>query len=155
MQSNYVTLNQYYRNQFKLTESYEYNVGKFELSRSTDTPVLVKVSQVDPSLSNTTQYSDWRPFTADITLSVENIPADAEIKSVDLFMRYGDLWAPSSQPFNNQYLSYDKINKKITISKPNLAFSILSKPAPYASPLCNKITQAPCDPFARIYVTWG
>jgi hypothetical protein len=155
MQSNYVSLNQYYRNQYNSKEGYEYNVGKFELSRSTDTPPTIRVSHVDPSLSSITQYSNWTPFNTDISLSVENIPADAEIKSVDLFMRYGDnLWAPSVQPFNNQYISYDKSTKKITIAKPNLAFTIQSKPAPFTSPTCNK-TIPVCAPFARVYVTWG
>lgn len=158
MQSSYVPLNQYYRNQFNSREQYgssSYNVGKFELSRSTDSPALFRVSQVDPSISKTTEYSQW---SSDISFDAENIPLDADIKSVDVFMRFGDnMWAPSVQPFIQQSLTYDKSTKKISISKPNNGvFLIQSKPAPFASPTCNRMaTTTPCLPFVRIYITWG
>lgn len=155
MQSSYVPLNQYYRNQYKSSEGYEYNVGKFELSRSTDTPPLVKVSYVDQSISNITANTPWRPFTNDILLDAENIPLNAEIKSVDVFMRYGDnFWAPTIQPFVQQSITFDKTIQKIRITKPNMAFIIQSRPFPYASPTCNK-TDTTCAPFARVYITWG
>jgi hypothetical protein len=157
MQSSYVPLNQYYRNQYKSSEGYddEYNVGKFELSRSTDKPPLVKVSHVDQSISNITPTT-WMSFNNDILLDAENIPIDAEIKSVDVFMRYGDnFWAPTIQPFVQQSITFDKTIQKIRITKPNMAFIIQSRPSPYESPTCNKTGTTPCAPFARVYITWG
>jgi hypothetical protein len=76
---------------------------------------------------------------------------------VDVFIRYGNnFWAPTIQPFIEQSIVFDRINKKIMISKPNLNLKVQSKPAPYVSPVCNsKLPSAPCESFIRVYITWG
>ena len=146
MNCNYVSL----KNYNKTTENFmEYNVGKFEISRKkvgTDyTYKIINFSDISSSSSGTVLPDGTLQIVAD------KICNNCQIKSVDLFMKYGSIWSLSGTTFVNQYLSYSPDTKTITLSKPSLAFTIQKGLKAGSSPEEPERSEG----FARFYITWG
>ena len=157
-QSNYTTLKDYYRNQnnnIPQIEHYsEYNVGKFEIMR--DKFNQYKIINIDKTIFLPDATNKMPDFVADgaknsggvLTFNANQLPDNFELKSVRVFMKYGDKWAQNIIPFINQYISFDSKTKTITIGKPGygLQSQVLYVQDKLASPIG--------DPFARVYMTW-
>lgn len=144
MNCNYVKLNQYN----KSSENFvQYNVGKFEVSRrkSGNNYVYNIINYSDIS----TSPSGILKTDGSLEILADKICDGCEIKSVDLFMKYGNIWSLSGTPFINQYLSYSPSSKTITLSKPSMAFTVQSGLKAGSSPEDQNIG------FARFYITWG
>lgn len=168
MNSGYTSLAQYYKNQTK--ETFAYNSGKFEISRTRDG--IYQVINIDSDISSSQTSAAVMDSSVDrsgnlingvLTVNADRLPDDFEIKSVDVSMNYGDKWSPSVIPFNNLYFSYDNKLKKIYIGKTNFFHNLPTPRISVAAQLTSlvlgvrdKLT-SPMDaniPFARFHITW-
>lgn len=170
MDSNYTSLDRYYRNQSKENYTSPYNSGKFEISRTNNG--IYQVINIDNSISSRTTSDAVTDSAVDrsgnlvngvLTVNADMLPDNFEIKSVDISMNYGDKWSPSIVPFNNLYFSYDNKLKQIYIGKTNFFHNLptprISKPAQLPSLVLGirDYTTSPMRAdvaFARFYITW-
>lgn len=130
----------------------EYNSAKFDIFKNSS--AKLRVGGIDPSIS-TLPSPDFQ--TGDLTFKADALDSKYDITSVNLFMRYDSLasatnsatttlWSPAI-PGVNQYFTYNKDNKTITIRSPGTNLRPAA-PSGYISPVDPV-------PFARIYLTWG
>lgn len=152
---DYKTLGKYQENFYYASD---YNSAKFDIFKSSavvSNTTRFKVGDIDPSIS-TNSPPDFA--SGDIVFKADGLPANFDIKSVSLFMRYDSLtilsgtttlttlWSPAI-PGTSQFFIYDMTTQTITIRLPGTNLKSAA-PTGFTSP------SSPL-PFARVYITWG
>jgi hypothetical protein len=146
MDSNYVSLGNYYKNQNNLIEKFaDYNVGKFELEFINRASGKLRVVNSDLG-SNNIELSNTSPL---VTIVLSAIPVGQEIKSIDLFtIDVGKGYVlPTAFPIGaSQNVYYDPKLQQLTFVNKSTLLQIFNMQKN------QEITDGKI--FARIYVTW-
>ena len=145
MDSNYVSLGNYYKNQNNLKENFaDYNVGKFEIQLVNKIAGKYRVVNSDLG-SNNTELNN-APL---MTINLPVIPKGQDIKSIDFFtidVSKGYVLPTASPIGSSQNVYYDPILQQLTFKN----LSSLLKTLGVQSQ--TDVTDGKI--FARIYVTW-
>lgn len=160
MDSNYATLNQYYRKQSR--ENYaEYNSGSFEIFKSANSVVRIMkstiTSKTQPDILPITEIVQSKPVIVyeQIKVFADLLPDNFELKSVEVFQKNNDgVWASSIDPFPNLNISYNNILKEIYIGAKGRTqlFPLVFKDR---KTVVKNVTPPPIDEtIAKVYITW-
>ena len=149
MLSNYTTLRQYYKNQNSSENFSEYNVGKFEIAKTSKTELAFKI--INSDISNDVDATIYNmPLKTLMTIKADKLPDNFEIKSVQLFVKdITGKWGPVITPFIFEYLTYDSGKKEIYFGK--VGFKIFQQLIYLQNE--NNVDVDPL-PMARFYITW-
>jgi hypothetical protein len=148
MDSNYVSLGNYYKNQNNLKEKFaQYNVGKFELEVVNKDTGIFKVVNSDLG-SNNMELMNKSPS---VTINLPGIPVGQEIKSIDFFTidPIKKYILPTAFPIGaSQNVHYDPALQQLSFNNRTTGSLLKTLNVQNINTLQNT------NVFARIYVTW-
>ena len=159
MNSNYASLNQYYRKQSR--ENYaDYNSGSFEIFKSANSVVRIMKSTITAKTQRDilpiTELVQSKPVIVydQIKVFADLLPDNFELKSIEVFQKNNDgLWASSIDPFPNLNISYNNVLKEIYIGgKRTQLFPLVFKDRKTVTK--NVTPPAIDETIAKVYITW-
>lgn len=162
MDSNYATLNQYYRKQSIENYAAEYNSGSFELVRFSDSSLKIENSTISSTTHSLIPSQKAGPVGKEVTVwdqiivKADLLPNNFELKSIDVFQKNADgVWASSIDPQTTLSISYDNTKKEIYIGGvgKNQLFPLILKER---KKVVNNqpIVLPPKETMVKFHITW-